>query len=192
MPKAPPELTQRERYFAQLVVKKGPMWSLSEVMRDCGYNEAQIKRNEIRKKIMANKLIWDYVDDLREYVRMRHVIALDHIVTELAKIAFFDIRTLYDEDGNLKPVCEMDHIAGAAISSIEVEATEIPSKDGTFIINKTTKIKIRDKIAALKELREALGLIPKKTTTFRKDDNGNIIQTEVSGDDLSQLPITFE
>ena len=40
---------------------------------------------------------------------------VDRVLTEYAKLAFLDIRKAFDEDGNLKPIHELDDDTAAAI-----------------------------------------------------------------------------
>ena len=76
-------------------------------------------------------------DDILEDV----IITKKEVIAEMVKLATFDLRTLYDDDGRLMNVHEMD--ASAAVSVQEVEVA-----DGIPV-----KIKAgRDKRAALSEL----------------------------------------
>jgi len=52
---------------------------------------------------------------------VRTEITQDRVLQELARIAFFDIRRLYREDGSMKDPCELDADTAAALASIEVK-----------------------------------------------------------------------
>jgi phage terminase small subunit len=52
----------------------------------------------------------------------------DQVISELAKLAFYDVRQLFDDKGNLKAITELDDISAAAIAGIDV-AEEKRDKD---------------------------------------------------------------
>lgn len=72
----------------------------------------------------------------------------DRVLRELAAIAFADVRDLYDSDGNLKPIRELDDDAAASIASIDVEVRNAGKGDVPLMVT-TRKIKRVDKMAAL-------------------------------------------
>ena len=76
---------------------------------------------------------------------------------ELAGIAFFDIRKLFNDDGSLKRVQELDCATAAAIASIEV--VEI-GPGGQLELGK--KFKSPEKLKALDLLGTHLGMFAKK------------------------------
>ena len=70
------------------------------------------------------------------------------ILTEVGRIAFSDIRKLYDENGNLKSVHELDDDTAGAVASIEVVTKYEKDADGNLVPEHTKKIKIWDKGSA--------------------------------------------
>jgi phage terminase small subunit len=80
-------------------------------------------------------------------------ITADRVLQELAKLAYFDPGKLYDEDGKLKPVYELDDMTRAAVSSLEVEEK---STRGSRAVTK--KIKLADKGQNLERLGKHLRL----------------------------------
>ncbi|MGV3682670.1 MAG: terminase small subunit [Acidovorax sp.] len=79
------------------------------------------------------------------------------VVRELASIAFFDIRRIFNDDGSLKRVQELDCATAAAIASIEV--VEI-GPGGQLELGK--KFKSPEKLKALDLLGTHLGMFAKK------------------------------
>jgi phage terminase small subunit len=89
--------------------------------------------------------------------RINHLVATQHrpaqitaerVMTELGRIAFSDIRHLYDEEGNLKPVHELSDDAAASITAIDVEViTRGRGEDAEPVVVK--KIRRADKMGAL-------------------------------------------
>ena len=79
------------------------------------------------------------------------------VVRELASIAFFDIRRIFNGDGSLKRVQELDCATAAAIASIEV--VEI-GPGGQLELAK--KFKSPEKLKALDLLGTHLGMFARK------------------------------
>jgi phage terminase small subunit len=48
-------------------------------------------------------------------------ISVDRVLQELARIAFFDPRKLFNHDGSLKDITELDADTAAAIASVEID-----------------------------------------------------------------------
>ena len=84
--------------------------------------------------------------------------ALEHsqrkTLTEIARVAFSDIRLYFNDDGSLKPISELNDTAAAALSSCEIRQTQVKGTGKTK--NKTVvhigQIKLYDKIRALEML----------------------------------------
>jgi len=85
----------------------------------------------------------------------RTEITQDKVLREYARLAFFDIRNLYDEDGVLIPIHKLDADTAAAIGGIDVV-----SVGGEDFID-TKKIKIIDKKGSLNDLARHLGMFEK-------------------------------
>jgi phage terminase small subunit len=77
----------------------------------------------------------------------------DRAMQELWRIGLFDPGKLYDADGNLKPVRELDDDTRAAIVSVEVE--EQKNREGERV-SLTKKVKANPKVPALVELLKRL------------------------------------
>lgn len=86
-------------------------------------------------------------------------LTVERAVREVARIAFFDIRKLFDDDGQLKPVSELDDDTAAGIASIEV--VEERGRNGE-VIGYTKKLKVCDKNSALEKAMKYLGLFVEK------------------------------
>lgn len=75
------------------------------------------------------------------------------VLEEFAKIAFFDVRKIYSEDGALLPINQISDKEAGAISSIKTQ------EDGEF--GEIKDVKIFDKIRALESLAKHLGMYEK-------------------------------
>jgi phage terminase small subunit len=93
--------------------------------------------------------------DLRAALEARRAVLLEKVglsvertLREIARVAYFDPRRLFDAEGRLKAVTELDDDTAAALSSLEVEEGDVT----------TRKVKFFDKNAALEKAIKHLGL----------------------------------
>ena len=113
----------------------------------------------------------------------RTLVTADRVINELAKIAFIDVKDIFDENGNLIPVSELDNGVSAAISSIEVLKQKTEDGEDPEWIH---KIKLWDKKSALETLAKHLHLVTDKKEI---DINltANIIVEEVDLEERANL-----
>ena len=81
----------------------------------------------------------------------------ERVNREIARIAFFDPRKMFDDKGNPKPVTELDDDTAAAIAGLDIlEQFEGSGEDRVFI-GYVKKYKIADKNSALDKAAKILG-----------------------------------
>ena len=93
---------------------------------EAGYSEKTATSQASR--LLTHVKVQEYI---RFYIKEREKrteITGDMVVQELAKTAFHDIRKLYDDDGRLIPVHQLDNDTAAVISSFK-ERREYQGKD---------------------------------------------------------------
>jgi phage terminase small subunit len=104
----------------------------------------------------------------------RTYITQDRVLQEIARIAFADVRSLYDASGALKAPKDLTPEAAAALAAVDV--SEVGGGDAPVIITK--KAKLHDKVAALTLAARHLGMLNDKlkldveTTVIVKDYTG--------------------
>lgn len=98
------------------------------------------------RHLYAKPHIREEIDRRTERIAEQADVAAADVIRELGRIAFSDIRKLYDEHGNLKPVNELDDDTAATLAGIEVEEQGV------------RKVKRYDKPKALELLGKYLGL----------------------------------
>lgn len=91
--------------------------------------------------------------------RAKTGLTVERTLQEVARLAYFDPRKMFNADGSLKKITEMDDDTAAAVASIEVDEIGL---EGT-VIGQTRKIKHWDKNAALEKAMKHLG-------QYRKDN----------------------
>ena len=76
----------------------------------------------------------------------------ERTMKEISRIAFFDIRNLFKEDGTLKAIHELDDDTAAVLASSEVEELFLGGNEGKIHIGNLKKLKLWDKLKALEML----------------------------------------
>ena len=77
----------------------------------------------------------------------------EQVIEELTKVARYDPRALYDEDGNRIPVHQLDCNTRMAVSSVEDETRTMPAtEDRPEVVIRVQKLKMADKLRALELL----------------------------------------
>ena len=123
-----------------------------------GYNCKTSKEGSTSASVQANILLKnDAIRKRVQWLQENRARKADFtelkILRELRRIAFFDIRKIYDEGGNLKQPNMLDADTAAAISSVDIEKLFGTNEDGRRAhIGYTVKVKTADKIAALEKL----------------------------------------
>ena len=99
-------------------------------------------------------------------------ITVDKVLNEIGKIAFFNIQSIYNEDGSLKKIHELPPEIAAAISSVEIiEKNGGIGADSEHALEQIKKIKMHDKSKNLENLGRYLAMFTDKiedTTKYNK------------------------
>lgn len=135
-----------------------------------------LKKPEIQKRIQ----------ELKAQRSESTGITAERVLIEAARLAFFDIRKLYNENGGLKSVTELDDDTAAAISSLEIVTTG--DKDDVLYVN---KYKLSDKNVALERLFKHLGLY-ERDNEQKTDPLSKLLETIASNSNSAFKPIQKE
>ncbi len=112
-------------------------------------------------RLLKNKTIAAAIEDRKAQLVKKLELSAEHVLEELAKLAFYDIRDLFDEKGSLKKITELDDVARAAIAGIDVQGKRM-----------ITKIKLSDRGQNLERLGRYFKLF-----TDRVEHDGKIDDT---------------
>lgn len=135
----------RVERFCQEYIKDG---NATQAAARAGYSAKTAYAQGCR--LLRNVEVARRVTELRRAAATRNAVSADDILQEYARIARFDLRRLFDDAGNLKPVTQWDDDAAAAVESLEVRG------DGVV------KVKLMDKRAALDSMARVLGMFKDK------------------------------
>ena len=145
---------------------------------ECGnsgeaYVRAGYKRDKpaIRSwELLKKPKIQAYLQAEASKTMKRQDITVDRVIQEIAKIAFMDPRRLFNEDGDIKPIHELDESTAAAIASVDVMRI-FGEQEG-----KLKKVRLHDKLAALTQLGRTLGIFQDNVKIAAEMDDRELLK----------------
>lgn len=109
-------------------------------------------------RLMANRKVATRVNELRERITNAGIASAARVLLEASRLATFDPRKLFRDDGSPKPITELDDDTAAALAGLDVvEEFEGSGEDRKFV-GYTKKYKVADKNSALEKLFKHHGL----------------------------------
>lgn len=146
-------LTEKQELFCNEYIID---FNATRAAKAAGYSEDTAK--VIGWENLTKPYLQARIAELRKELADKLNLNKERVLQEYSKIAFFDIRKIYTDDGSLKAVSDIDDDSAAAIAGIEVYEEKINSKDeDSESIGSTKKIKVADKRAALDSICKVLG-----------------------------------
>jgi phage terminase small subunit len=121
-----------------------------------GYKDSSKGRQLVTKSHVS-----EAIAAAKEKRSLRTQITADRVLLELARVGFSDPRRLYGANGELIPIKELDDDTAAAVASVEVSEEFEGQGSARRSIGFTKKLKCWNKVEALKELAQHLGLTDK-------------------------------
>ena len=76
--------------------------------------------NAASSRMLRNVKVQEYISEKQQEIEKRTEITQDKVIKELANIAFFNIRNIYNNNGTLKAIKDIDEETIRAISSVKV------------------------------------------------------------------------
>lgn len=94
----------------------------------------------------------------REAAEKKHKISQDWLTEQYLKIVNFDARRLFDDEGRLKRIVDLDDDTAYVISAVDVSITRLQGRPADEVIEEVTrKVRMLDKIKALESLGRHVG-----------------------------------
>lgn len=133
---------------------------VDEYIVDLNAKQAAIRSGYSKKtaevqgsRLLSNAKVADAIAKRQKERGERTQLTADRVIKELGRIALGDIRSLFDERGNLRRPSELSADEAAMLSSVEVVTRSI----GDGQIEYVHKLKAWDKVSALDKLMRHLG-----------------------------------
>lgn len=143
---------QQQLFIAELVASES--FSVCDAARKAGYKNPSVSGS----KLLGNKVIARAVGKALKERISRTEITADKVLGELAKIAFYDPREMFNEDGSLKNVVDLPDGIAHCLSSVKVRT--IPTKEGDPIVN--VEVNLCSKLGALELIAKHLGMLDER------------------------------
>lgn len=134
---------------------------------------------EQSSRLLSNVIIQNRIAELKEQLSETTQITQIQVIKEIAKVAFGDIATLFDESGALLPIQDMPQEARAVIASVKTYEEKAVIGEETITRGTIREVKQWDKLKALDMLGRHLGLY--------KQDNDQKKTEPISLDTLSAI-----
>jgi len=144
-------LTINQDKAAQEYVKHG---NKSAAYRSV-YSTKNMSANAVHveaSKLFDNPKVSLRVEELREKVAQASIMSAQEALLEVSRLARFDIRKLYDEDGSPIPIHLLDKETAAAIQSVDIEEIWSGKGKSRVFVGYTKKYKVVDKNVSLEKL----------------------------------------
>ena len=145
--------------------------------------------NAASSRMLRNVKVQEYISERQQEIEQRTEITQDMVIKELANIAFFNIKNIYNGNGTLKAVKDIDEETIRAISSVKVLQKagamkiniDMDGKDNEVPIEhiqeQTIEFKTNDKVKALELLGKHLGMFNDINVNMK-----NAVQVELVDD----------
>ena len=145
-----PLLTEKQLIFARFYASD-PEGHVTKAALAAGCSQASA--HVMGSRWLRNVKIQAEVNRLRAEKLTKFDISAEKVLSEIAKLAFLDIRRAFNPDGSLKQISELDAETAAAVAGIEHEKLfDHFGRGQANHVGTTTKIKLASKLQALEML----------------------------------------
>lgn len=109
-------------------------------------------------RMLDNPKIALRVAELKERITNAGIASAERVLLEASRIATFDPRKLFKDDGSPKPIMELDDDTAAALAGLDIHEEYEGSGNDRVFIGYAKKYKVADKNSALEKLFKHHGL----------------------------------
>jgi len=113
--------------------------------------------NEQGARLLAKASVTEAVQAGTAKQLQKLELTAEMVKARLATLAFQDVRKLFDEQGNLKPLHTLDDQAAAMVAGLEVVKKNVAAGDG--VVDTVHKVKIVDPVKPLEMLAKHFGVL---------------------------------
>lgn len=103
-------------------------------------------------RLLRNAKVKRAIDEADEKLNAKLDISVERVATEYARLAFFDPRKFFNDDGSLKPISELDEDSARAIAGMDVNELFEGNGEKRELAGYCKKLKLADKVRALEGL----------------------------------------
>lgn len=154
-----------------------------EYMIDSNATQAAIRAgysqrtaNEQGARLLVNVSIQDRLSVLREKKSEELDFSFNRIATELAKVAFGDVKNLFNDNGRLIDINELNSEVSSSIKSVTVQQEKVTTMGEVFVESTVKKVESYDKLKALELLNKMFGHFSKDNEQRKPDAQVTVFQ----------------
>ena len=164
-------LTDKQHRFCEEYLANG--YNGTQAAISAGYSEDSAR--QLASDTLSKPYIQTYLEDRKAQIAARLEVNQDRILRELSRIAFSDIRKLYNVDGALKSVHDLDDDAACVLASVETYEERIEGE----AVGENKKVKVYDKLKAIETINKMLGYnAPDKSVVTGINYNAEVSKDE--------------
>ena len=180
-----PGLTEQQRRFADEYLID---FNATEAYTRAGYKGTGQTAHSAASRLLGDARVQEYLKGRKAQLTEKVELDQEEVLQRLTALAFGDVRKLFDQNGNLKPIHEMSAEEAALLQGVEVlEVHEGRGKDREFI-GYTKKVKLVPRLESLKTLGQHFGMFkPEHRHEHRVPGLGGILD-EIDGADTGPGP----
>ena len=150
-----------------------------------------VKKDEAARanasRLLTNANIAKYIKERMKQREQRTEITQDKVLKELAKLGFLDVRGFYDEDGNPKPLTDLDADVAACIVGLDILEEYEGYGEDRELVGHVKKYKLADKLKALELIGRHLGMWKDKVdVNIEASSKLNDIFKQIGGEGLEE------
>lgn len=162
---------RQERFVREYLVDL----NATQAAKRAGYSEKTAY--SLGQRLLKNVEVQATIQKARTEQMERTEITADRVLQEYARIAFFDPRRLFRDDGKPMNITELDQETAAALAGLDV----MESVEGGVLAGYVKKYRLNNKIQALDALSKHLGLFEKQNDG-QDGETGVAILPEIGGE----------
>lgn len=145
-------LTAKQKAFVQEYLVD---LNATAAARRAGYSKKTADR--IGPELLGKTCVSQAIREAMQKRNQRTEITQDRVIRETAKLAFFDVRKMFDKEGKPLDISKLDDDTAAALVGIDVQDVYEDSGDGKEFVGYIKKYKMADKLKALELLGKHTG-----------------------------------
>lgn len=140
-----------------------------------GYEMARVEG----RRLLDNPSIAIRVEHYRKIAESKLEVTVQRIVQETARIAFFDMRNLVDDDGNAIPLQELDEDTARALNGMDIEELYADKGKDREAVVRVKKYKHVQKMEALRLLAQWKKMLVEQREVGKPGEFANLSDAEV-------------
>jgi phage terminase small subunit len=149
------KLTDKQKRFCDEYLANG--MNATQAAISAGYSVKTARSQG--QRMLTNVDIAQYLGQRQNGVAQKLELSFERHALEYARLAYSDVRGLYNDDGSLKDPQDWDDDLAAAVAS--VETLEERDRETKEVTGWTRKVKLHSKTAALADAGKHLGFFEK-------------------------------